>query len=164
MTSSNGNIFHITGPLWGEFTGRRWIPLAKASDAELWCLNKRFSKQSRRRRFDTPPRLLWRHSNESKNQSVPSRVIHNSNFRIIFVFISLLFSSSFYILINRSQNSVAHFHSTVNMVSLERWAAPCHYWLFMSVCNLGITQRVTWLQILIFIRRVLFSRDTTAGK
>ena len=37
MTSSNGNIFRVTGPLWGEFTGHRWIPLTKASDAELWC-------------------------------------------------------------------------------------------------------------------------------
>ena len=36
MTSSNGNIFRITGPLCGEFTGHRWIPLTKASDAELW--------------------------------------------------------------------------------------------------------------------------------
>ena len=36
MTSSNGNIFRVTGPLWGEFTGHRWIPLTKASDAELW--------------------------------------------------------------------------------------------------------------------------------
>ena len=35
MTSSNGNIFRVTGPLWGEFTGHRWIPLTKASDAEL---------------------------------------------------------------------------------------------------------------------------------
>ena len=26
MTSSNGNIFPVTGPLWGESTGRRWIP------------------------------------------------------------------------------------------------------------------------------------------
>ena len=26
MTSSNGNIFHVTGPLRGEFTGHRWIP------------------------------------------------------------------------------------------------------------------------------------------
>ena len=25
-TSSNGNIFRVTGPLWGEFTGHRWIP------------------------------------------------------------------------------------------------------------------------------------------
>ena len=37
MTSSNGNIFHVTGPLCGEFTGHRWIPRTKASDAELWC-------------------------------------------------------------------------------------------------------------------------------
>ena len=37
MTSSNGNIFHITGPLCGEFTGHWWIPHTKASDAELWC-------------------------------------------------------------------------------------------------------------------------------
>ena len=37
MTWSNGNIFRVTGPLCGEFTGHRWIPLTKASDAELWC-------------------------------------------------------------------------------------------------------------------------------
>ena len=37
MTSSNGNIFRVTGPLCREFTGHRWIPLTKASDAELWC-------------------------------------------------------------------------------------------------------------------------------
>ena len=32
MTSSNGNIFRVTGHLCGEFTGH-----TKASDAELWC-------------------------------------------------------------------------------------------------------------------------------
>ena len=37
MTSSNGNIFRVTGPLYGEFTGHRWIPFTKATDAELWC-------------------------------------------------------------------------------------------------------------------------------
>ena len=36
MTSSNGNIFRVTGHLCGEFTGPRWIPHTKASDAELW--------------------------------------------------------------------------------------------------------------------------------
>ena len=36
MTSSNGNIFRVTGLLCGEFTGPRWIPRTKASDAELW--------------------------------------------------------------------------------------------------------------------------------
>ena len=37
MTSSNGNIFRVAGPLYGEFTGPRWIPPTKASDTELWC-------------------------------------------------------------------------------------------------------------------------------
>ena len=37
MTSSKGNIFHVTGPLCGEFAGNRRIPHKKASDAELWC-------------------------------------------------------------------------------------------------------------------------------
>ena len=37
MTSSNGNIFRVTGHLCGEFTGPRWIPRTKASGTELWC-------------------------------------------------------------------------------------------------------------------------------
>ena len=37
MKSSNGNIFRVTGPLCREFTGHGWIPLTKASTAELWC-------------------------------------------------------------------------------------------------------------------------------
>ena len=56
--------FRITGPLWGEFTGDRWIPLTTASDAELWhffdlCLNRRLSKQSRRWWFEKQSRPLW---------------------------------------------------------------------------------------------------------
>ena len=50
MTSSNENIFRVTGHLCGEFTGHRWFPLTKASDEELWCFlwlapDKRWSKQ-----------------------------------------------------------------------------------------------------------------------
>ena len=37
MTSPNGSIFRVTGPLCGDFTGHRLIPRTKASDAELWC-------------------------------------------------------------------------------------------------------------------------------
>ena len=69
MTSSNGNIFRVTGHLCGEFTGPRWIPHTKASDAELWCLyfvlrpNKRLSKQSWGWWFETLSHPLWRHRN-----------------------------------------------------------------------------------------------------
>ena len=34
MTSANGNIFRITGPLWRESAGQQWIPCIKAIDAE----------------------------------------------------------------------------------------------------------------------------------
>ena len=68
MTSPNGNIFRVIGPLCGEFTGPRWIPHTKASDAELWCffdlrLNKRLSKQSWGWWFETLSHPLWRHRN-----------------------------------------------------------------------------------------------------
>ena len=35
MMPSNGDIFRVTGHLCGKFTGHRWIPRTKASDAEL---------------------------------------------------------------------------------------------------------------------------------
>ena len=35
MTSSNGNIFRVTGHLCGEFTGHRWIPRTKVSGASF---------------------------------------------------------------------------------------------------------------------------------
>ena len=36
MTSSYGRNILLTGPLLGESTGNRWIPLTKASDAKLY--------------------------------------------------------------------------------------------------------------------------------
>ena len=68
MTSSNGNIFGVTGALWveftaiGEFSSQR--PVSRSCDVFFdLCLNKRFSKPSRRRWFEMPSRSLWRHCN-----------------------------------------------------------------------------------------------------
>ena len=69
MVSSNGNIFRVTGPLCGEFTGDRRILLTKASDASSFDVffalrqNKRLSRQSEGWWFETPSRPLWRHCN-----------------------------------------------------------------------------------------------------
>ena len=76
MTSSNGNIFRVTGHLCGEFTGPRWIPCTKASDAELWCFfdlrpKKLLSKQSWGWWFETPSHPLWRHRNASSSWAFP---------------------------------------------------------------------------------------------
>ena len=67
MTSSNGKLFRVTGALYGEFTGHRWIPRTKVSEAELWnflwsaLYSKRLSKQSWGWWPETPSRSLWRH-------------------------------------------------------------------------------------------------------
>ena len=66
MTSSNGNIFHITSPLCGEFTSNQWIPLTKASNADVSFdlrLNKHLSNQSLGWWFEMPLCPLWHHSN-----------------------------------------------------------------------------------------------------
>ena len=54
MTSSNGNIFRITGPLWGESTRDRWIPLTKASDTEHWCFLLSVPEQTVEQTNETP--------------------------------------------------------------------------------------------------------------
>ena len=67
MTSSNGSISRVTGPLCGEFTGD--FP---SQGPVMWsfdiffdlCLNKRLSKQSWGWWFETPSRSLWHHCNE----------------------------------------------------------------------------------------------------
>ena len=68
MTSSNGNIFRVTGPLCGEFIGHRWIPLKRPVTQSFGVFfdlhrNKRLSKHSRRRWLETPSHSLWRHCN-----------------------------------------------------------------------------------------------------
>ena len=57
MTSSNGNILRVTGPLWGEFNGHRWMPRTKASDAELWYLLWPADEQTVEQTIETP--VIW---------------------------------------------------------------------------------------------------------
>ena len=57
MTSSNGNIFRVTGPLWGKSTGHRWIPLTKASDAKVGCFLWPAPEQTAKQTIETP--VIW---------------------------------------------------------------------------------------------------------
>ena len=57
MTSSNGNIFRVIGHLCGELTGHLWIPLTKASDAELWCFLRHAPEQKVDQIIKTP--AIW---------------------------------------------------------------------------------------------------------
>ena len=108
MTSSNGNFFRVTDPLSGEFTGIRWIPRTKASDAELWCffdlrLIKRLSKHSRGWWFNTLSRPLWRHYNVWGNLDIPD----------------LSFQSA--------HSTTDHNPDNEHRAS-SHWAPECHWW------------------------------------
>ena len=68
MTSSNGNIFRVTGPLCGEFTGPVEFlaqrPVTRSFDVFFDLrLNKRLSKQPWGWWFEMPSWSLWRHCN-----------------------------------------------------------------------------------------------------
>ena len=70
MTSSNGNIFRVTGPLCGEFTGPGEFPTQRSVTRSFDVffdlgLNKRLSKQQGSWWFETPSWSWWRHCNEN---------------------------------------------------------------------------------------------------
>ena len=82
MTSSNGNIFRVTGPLCGEFTGPGEFPpqrpVTRSFDVLFDLrLNKRLSKQSWGWWFETPSWSLWRQCNVS-NSPDPGSCIYRS--------------------------------------------------------------------------------------
>ena len=77
MTSSNGNIFRVTGPLCGEFTGPGEFPtqrLVTRSFDVFFDLrpNKRLSKQPWGWWFETLSWPLWRHCNAINSRGVSS--------------------------------------------------------------------------------------------
>ena len=127
MTSSNGNILRVTGPLCGEFTGHRWIPRTKASDADLWCffylrMNKRLNKQSWDWWFETLSHPLWRHSNEPRLRWI---AYSNRNY-CVWLLVDFPFSISkicpWCCLV--AVNSVTKFRAT--SLVLEQWCKePC---------------------------------------
>ena len=68
MTSSNGNIFRVTGPLCGEFTGPGEFPTQRPVTRSFDVffdlrLNKRLSKQPWGWWFETLSWSLWRQCN-----------------------------------------------------------------------------------------------------
>ena len=99
MTSSNGNIFRVTGPLCGEFTGPGEFPTQRpvTRSFDLFFdlrLNKRLNKQSWGWWFETLSRPFWRHRNASRQRWFSSH--KRPVMRIIDV--------SFYVIMNKLLN------------------------------------------------------------
>ena len=84
MTSSNENIFRVTGPLWDElpvtggFPSQR--PVTRCFDV-LFDVgrNKWLSKQSSHRWFETPSLSLWRHCNGNPLTGDPLAAVSQCN-------------------------------------------------------------------------------------
>ena len=70
MSSSNGNIFRVTGHLCGEFPGQRLVTRRFDVFFDLRP-NKRLSKQSWGWWSETPSSSLWRHRNERPSTGSP---------------------------------------------------------------------------------------------
>ena len=82
MTSSNGNIFRVTGPLCGEFTGPSEFPTQRPVTRSFDVffdlrLNKRLSKQPWGWWFETPSWSLWHQSNDGIDKLCFLRNIYN---------------------------------------------------------------------------------------
>ena len=85
MTSSNGNIFRVTGPLWGEFTGPGEFPTQRPVTRSFDVffdlrLNKPLSKQPWGWWFETLWRSLWRHRNALDKMTAISQTILSDAF------------------------------------------------------------------------------------
>ena len=80
MTSSNGSIFRVTGPLYGESSSQRPVTRSFGVFFDL-RLDKRFSKQSWGWRFETPSCSLWRHCNDL---NIPSLVRYVMRLETVF--------------------------------------------------------------------------------
>ena len=111
MTSSNGNLFRVTGPLCGEFTGPGEFPAQRPVTRSFdvffdLCLNKRLSKQPWGWWFETPAWSLWRHRNGLIGHLI----------------VSLKVSSS----LPLQAQSVAKISSTWYMLSAIHWAYQTH--------------------------------------
>ena len=81
MTSSNGNIFRVTGPLCGEFTGPGEFPtqrpVTRIFDVFLDLrLNKRLSKAPLGWWFKTSSWSLWRHRNDDTCQCTAHNLLY----------------------------------------------------------------------------------------
>ena len=114
MTSSNGNIFRVTGPLCGEFTGPGEFPTQRPVTRSFDVffdlpLNKRLSKQPWGWWFETPSWSLWRQCkvlryflmfghlpdlNNSKHRAILKPIHHCLFSRVYHIKYILLFVSS----------------------------------------------------------------------
>ena len=126
--------FRVTGPLCGEFTGHRRIPLTKACDAELWCFILICARINN-----------WVNNHEASD--LRRQLSHYYNVTVMpFIFLSVVASSC----LARKSRIFGIFDKS--------WLLPVTYVVIMSCCSdsavilpylhrLGIQDRLVSLRI-----------------
>ena len=153
MTSSSGNNFRVAGPLCGEFTGHRWIPLTNGSDAELWFffdlrLNKQLSKQPWRRWLETLSRSLWRRCNAVfGNASLDTHSYKSLVIQLLAAIISLLIIT----LIVVSQVALVFSGGSRLMEFNNRCSPPPKLNVFMTFVRCRYTKIWNWFEYIRYI-------------
>ena len=100
MTSSNGDIFRVTGLLCGEFTGPVEFPAQRPETRSFDVFFDLYmSKQSRRWWFETPSCPLWRNCN------VDNSTFNNRGVTILRNISNLLFKI----------NDISHVYTSLNL-------------------------------------------------
>ena len=129
MTSSNGNIFRVTGHLCGEFTGPDEFPAQRPVTPSFDVffdlgLNKRLSKQSWGWWFETVSRPLWRHSSvDTLCVSISATIMWHIYMMSRMTFVQHPMSSNDY----KSLESYIHENWVIIGSLVVTCSAPSHY-------------------------------------
>ena len=135
--------FRVTGLLCGEFTGHRWIPRTKASDAEIQCFPwsapqltfpafPAHAQPAILRIWEEAHGHTWLHSTPIYRRT--SNLIHPSNF-CSFRSISdvlLLFKNKLF------RNKLSFAIKLFIQHSKYAWSCTCSYWMFLhfsTICQ-----------------------------
>ena len=137
MTSSNGNIFRVTGHLCGEFTGPGEFPTQRPVTRSFDVffdlrLNKRLSKQPWGWWFETSSWSLWRQCNEWYRFDLPSFLLREYFCEVFCLLMKL----------------IARTPSLPSLQTAHAW--PTYDWLRALVhLHCGALQRNDWLRGLV---------------
>ena len=150
MSSSNGNIFCVTGPLWGEFTSHRWIPLTKAS-AFMFSVICAWTNGWANHRdagdwksYDLPLCLLWHHCNgnhQNTKLAFPPEILHSTTCKSIIGFVGIAYSW-FYKFHCSSKSRIWLYK---DLLKPWEWL---HYKMFKILLDFEITQCLILVDIL----------------
>ena len=141
MTSSNGNIFRVTGPLCGEFTGPGERPVTRSFGVFFDLrLNEPLSKQSWGWWFETLSRSLWRHRNDINKVDGEMERSATRWFLWYWRFVSSGWQPSMqWSPLKHGQLSLDHFLHSSHRLSRCRCLWDFKIWVMLLECNYFVT-------------------------